>query len=105
MATLWDTVQPRSSRSNYEEAGQYAAATAKYLYDRVSPGQVHLGSLQHYNHGGNTFNDMFRGRHSGYGADDDSDSGSEGRRMRRRSGYGFRECTPMFGSGGIGGRR
>jgi hypothetical protein len=33
---LWDHLNPRSSRANLEEAAQYAAATAKYLYERVS---------------------------------------------------------------------
>lgn len=33
---LWDAIQPRSSRANQEEAAQYAAATAKYLFERVS---------------------------------------------------------------------
>ncbi len=32
---LWDHLSPRSSRANLEEASQYAAATAKYLYERV----------------------------------------------------------------------
>ncbi|KAI9634802.1 uncharacterized protein MKK02DRAFT_27944 [Dioszegia hungarica] len=33
---LWDAAQPRSSRASIEDAAQYAAATAKYLFDRVS---------------------------------------------------------------------
>lgn len=33
--SLWDRVQPRSTRATTEEAAQYAAATAKYLFDRV----------------------------------------------------------------------
>ncbi len=35
MFALWDRIPPRSSRANVEEASQYAAATAKYLFDRV----------------------------------------------------------------------
>ena len=37
---LWDKVQPRSHRANVEDAAQYSAATAKYLFDRVSPSDV-----------------------------------------------------------------
>lgn len=33
---LWDAISPRHSRANTEEAAQYAAATAKWLFDRVS---------------------------------------------------------------------
>ncbi|GFZ50582.1 hypothetical protein JCM24511_08339 [Saitozyma sp. JCM 24511] len=73
--SLWDRVQPRSSRANVEEASQYAAATAKYLFDR------------HYDLPGGHHHHP-RSRFSGYGADDESDTESESRRMRRRSMYG-----------------
>jgi hypothetical protein len=42
---LWDRVQPRSHRANVEDAAQYAAATAKYLFDRVSSVVPHLRVL------------------------------------------------------------
>jgi hypothetical protein len=35
--SLWDRVEPRSSRARPEEAAEYAAATAKHLFDRVRP--------------------------------------------------------------------
>ncbi|KAK1925659.1 hypothetical protein DB88DRAFT_484648 [Papiliotrema laurentii] len=90
---LWDHLNPRSSRANLEEAAQYAAATAKYLYER------HY-DIPSSNQGG--FGHMFRGgRHSGYGADDDSDSGSETRRMRRRSMYGGRHMNGSVGPMGM----
>ena len=45
-----------------------------------------LADEKHYDLPTGGMSGMFRSnRHSGYGADDDSDSGSEGRRMRRRS--------------------
>ena len=34
--TLWDCVTPHAPKANVEEASQYAAATAKHLFDRVS---------------------------------------------------------------------
>ncbi|WWC88376.1 uncharacterized protein L201_003287 [Kwoniella dendrophila CBS 6074] len=70
--SLWDQVQPRSSRANTEDAAQYAAATAKYLFDR----HYDLPHTHPRRRGGS--------RYSGYGADDDSDSDDD-RRMRRRS--------------------
>ncbi|RSH90844.1 hypothetical protein EHS25_010019 [Saitozyma podzolica] len=89
--SLWDRVQPRSSRVNVEEASQYAAATAKYLFDR------------HYDLPGGHHHHP-RSRFSGYGADDESDTESESRRMRRRSMYGQMPPYAMQqGMGSMGG--
>ncbi|OCF44308.1 hypothetical protein I317_01753 [Kwoniella heveanensis CBS 569] len=90
--SLWDRVQPRSSRASTEEAAQYAAATAKYLFDR----HYDLPHNHHHRRNGGS-------RYSGYGADNDSDSDDD-RRMRRRSMYGQQPYgmgmqNPMMGGG------
>ncbi|WVQ96292.1 hypothetical protein IAU59_003396 [Kwoniella sp. CBS 9459] len=90
--SLWDRVQPRSSRASTEEAAQYAAATAKYLFDR----HYDLPHTHNHRRGGGS-------RYSGYGADNDSDSDDD-RRMRRRSMYGQQPYgtgmqNPMMGGG------
>ncbi|WVR06608.1 hypothetical protein IAU60_003640 [Kwoniella sp. DSM 27419] len=80
--SLWDRVQPRSTRASTEEAAQYAAATAKYLFDR------------HYDLPHNHHHHRRGSRYSGYSADHDSDSDDE-RRLRRRSMHG----QPTYGPG------
>nr|XP_019013046.1 uncharacterized protein I206_02543 [Kwoniella pini CBS 10737]OCF51827.1 hypothetical protein I206_02543 [Kwoniella pini CBS 10737] len=82
---IWDKVQPRSSRANIEEAAQYAAATAKHLYDR------------HYDLSHNHSHRRGGSRYYGYGADNDSDSDDD-RRGRRRSFYGTEQ---PYGMGGM----
>ncbi|WVQ65379.1 uncharacterized protein L199_003555 [Kwoniella botswanensis] len=82
--SLWDRVQPRSSRANTEDAAQYAAATAKYLFDR------------HYDIPHSHSHRRSGSRYSGYGADNDSDSDDD-RRMRRRSLYN----QQPYGMGGM----
>ncbi|EAL17288.1 hypothetical protein CNBN1150 [Cryptococcus deneoformans B-3501A] len=83
--SLWDRVQPRSTRATTEEAAQYAAATAKYLFDR----HYDLPHNPHpYHRAGSRFSN-YRG--------DDSDSEDE-HHLRRRSMYG---PAPNMGAGGI----
>ncbi|WVO14318.1 hypothetical protein L204_101950 [Cryptococcus depauperatus] len=84
---LWDRVQPRSTRANPEDAAQYAAATAKYLFDR------------HYELPYS--NGFFRGsnRHPGYR--EDSDSEDEHRHRQQPFGGGMGQG--MMGGPGMGG--
>ncbi|WRT68064.1 uncharacterized protein IL334_005039 [Kwoniella shivajii] len=86
--SLWDRVQPRSSRANTEDAAQYAAATAKYLFDR------------HYDLPHSHSHRRYGSRHSGYGADNDSDSDDE-RHQRRRSFHNQSYGLPPNGMGGM----
>ncbi|KAK8858843.1 hypothetical protein IAR55_003073 [Kwoniella newhampshirensis] len=83
--SLWDRVQPRSTRATTEEAAQYAAATAKYLFDR------HYDIPHQHSH-------QRSSRYSGYGADNDSDSDDD-RHMRRRGGYGQQQPYGPMGMG------
>nr|ODN91615.1 hypothetical protein L204_05601 [Cryptococcus depauperatus CBS 7855] len=86
--SLWDRVQPRSTRANPEDAAQYAAATAKYLFDR------------HYELPYS--NGFFRGsnRHPGYREDSDSE---DEHRHRRRSLFGQQPFGGGMGQGMMGG--
>ncbi|WWD18734.1 hypothetical protein CI109_103188 [Kwoniella shandongensis] len=83
--SLWDRVQPRSTRASTEEAAQYAAATAKYLFDR------HYDIPHNHSHRRSS-------RYSGYGADNDSDSDDD-RHMRRRGMYNQQQPYGVMGMG------
>ncbi|WVQ92633.1 hypothetical protein IAS59_006447 [Cryptococcus gattii] len=90
--SLWDRVQPRSTRATTEEAAQYAAATAKYLFDRHYdlPHNPHA-----YHRTGSRFSNYRR---------DDSDSEDE-HHLRRRSMYGQpytgMQAAPGLDAGGM----
>ncbi|OWZ50289.1 hypothetical protein C368_06426 [Cryptococcus neoformans 125.91] len=90
--SLWDRVQPRSTRATTEEAAQYAAATAKYLFDR----HYDLPHNPHpYHRAGSRFSN-YRG--------DDSDSEDE-HYHRRRNMYGQPyngvQAAPNLGAGAM----
>ncbi|WVQ73421.1 hypothetical protein IAR50_002993 [Cryptococcus sp. DSM 104548] len=84
--SLWDRVLPRSTRASIEDASQYAAATAKHLFDR------------HYDIDRNRFTSYNRsgGSHH-YGYREDGESDVDDRNMRRRSMYGQQAS---YGPGG-----
>ncbi|WVQ84367.1 hypothetical protein IAT38_006519 [Cryptococcus sp. DSM 104549] len=81
--SLWDRVQPRGTRATIDESAQFAAATAKHLFDRHYDIQSHsnqYGRPRSHSHTRGGYN-------SGYGADNDSDSDDD-RRRHHRSVYG-----------------